>query len=286
MPCINLRGVAADFFCASGALAFDGKGWWYEWPWRWAGMMDPREMVVITKTLTLGPRDGNYRWYCPWRCIRPTEDGFVNAVALTNPGLHFWIDKIWPTMRGLKTVVSFSPDTYIDAGLMVSEFNKLDLLAVELNLSCPNVKSSEDSLRHMRMVIDRCLQRSMHPLIVKLGVSDPVLELCKSFDGQVAAWDLINSVPWDVIRPGQKSPLSRYGLKGGVSGKCIKLHARQTLKMVKEAGIKTPVISGGGIDGEEEIKVRYGLGADAISFGTIFITKPWLPNKLIKKFRK
>lgn len=82
------NGRKLEFLVSSGALGYDGKGWPWEWPLRWAGLLRPEEFTAVTKTLTLEPRKGNLRWYKPWDVLRPLGNGnWVNAIGLTNPGL-------------------------------------------------------------------------------------------------------------------------------------------------------------------------------------------------------
>ena len=56
------NGREFEYMAASGALAYDGRGWWWEWPLRWCGLLDPSLFTIVTKTLTRHPRRGNLRW--------------------------------------------------------------------------------------------------------------------------------------------------------------------------------------------------------------------------------
>lgn len=66
---------------ASGALAFDGLGWWWERPLVRFGLVKPELFTVVLKTLTRQPRKGNLRWWKPWDCVALIKDGAVNKVA-------------------------------------------------------------------------------------------------------------------------------------------------------------------------------------------------------------
>ena len=61
------NGERIEFLTGSGALGFDGRGWWWEYPLRWAGLLNPHEFTMGVKTLTLRPRVGNLRWSAPWQ---------------------------------------------------------------------------------------------------------------------------------------------------------------------------------------------------------------------------
>ena len=90
------NGHTFSYIAASGALAYDGSGWPWEYPLRWMGLVDPRLFTVVTKTLTYLPRKGNLLWYAPWRCVRLVKEGTVNAIGLTNPGFRWWCKRIGP----------------------------------------------------------------------------------------------------------------------------------------------------------------------------------------------
>jgi dihydroorotate dehydrogenase len=136
------NGHEFEFCVASGALAYDGNGWWFEQPWRWLGILRPREFTIITKTLTYLPREGNLKWWCPWRCVRLIPNGVVNSVGITNPGIDWWIKTIYPKIQRSQynVIVSIAPEDEKQAGRMVDALNACsDIVGIELNVSCPNV---------------------------------------------------------------------------------------------------------------------------------------------------
>jgi len=282
------NGHSFDFCVASGALGFDGRGYFFEQPWRWLGMLRPREFTIITKTLTFAPRKGNLNMLTPWRCVQPIKDGWVNAVGLTNPGIQWWIKEIYQrtVSDGYKVIVSIAPESLIETESMIEDLNNLsNIVGVELNVSCPNTNRDE-TLEQIIQVTDLAYRKSRHPLILKLSYDQPYLEVIKAVDGKVEAFDLINSVAWKTISKDKPSPLAPYGLVGGVSGKRIRGYSREALMACNKLGCKTPVISGGGIDSLEEVKIRERLGASAFSFGSVFIKNPWLPNQIVKQWRE
>ena len=85
------NGYEMEFGCASGALAWYGEGWWWEYPLRLLDVIQPHKLTIISKTLTFDPRIGNLKWWCPWRCVTLIPEGAVNSVGLTNPGYKRWI---------------------------------------------------------------------------------------------------------------------------------------------------------------------------------------------------
>jgi dihydroorotate dehydrogenase (NAD+) catalytic subunit len=279
-----LNGNKVKYTCSSGALGFDGKGYFWEQPFRWLGLLNPQEFTIITKTLTLQPRKGNLRWWCPWRTFRFIEGGTINAISLTNPGIDWWIKNCYPKMKGTQVIPSVYPHTINEATEIVRKLDLLrDLTAIEFNLSCPNTSE----LPQINKMLDVIRDFTDLPVIVKLGWSASLLleETCQAIEDKVAAFDLINAVPWYIINKKDSSPLSKYGFNGGVSGEIIRTYARDALLRVNRI-TKVPIISGGGIFSKEEADWRFQSGADAVSFGTLFLRRPWMPNKIVQAIEK
>lgn len=278
------NGHTFEYIVASGALAFDGLGWPWEQPFRWTGLLDETIFTTVIKTLTLKPRRGNLRWYNPLRCIRLLSGGTLNAVGLTNPGIEWWYRKIGPHIDSGRTPIVCSilgePKELM---LMAGMLNGFDLVGIEINASCPNTQN--DVLTNIVKVIDGCKavkSVSRFPIILKLSVVHNIQKIVEGVEGVVEAFS-INSVPWSVVFPGQRSPLAHFG-GGGVSGKIAQPF---TWKLVKElVGMtKIPVI-GPSVWNFEDIAKLHGLGAEAISFGSIFLKYPWRPNMFIYKKRQ
>lgn len=286
MPIELRNGHQFNVCCASGALGFIGDGYWWEQPLRKLGLIQPAQLTLITKTLTFNPRVGNLKGWCPWRCVRLLPGGnTVNAVGLTNPGFFWWTTACYHRVmeKGYDVILSLGPESERESEIMAIYLSThcQGLKGVELNVSCPNVEH-DDGVEHVVRIVEAFLKSSTHPVIIKLGVQNPYLDICKSLDGKVDAFDLINAVPWQTVFPGQPSPLSKYGLVGAVSGPVIAPFARDALASVKNAGVKTPIISGGGITGLEEIRNR---PADAFSIGTLFLHRPWKPKSVVRELR-
>jgi dihydroorotate dehydrogenase len=275
------NGHELDFVVASGALNFTGNGYWWEQPFRWLGFIRPDEFTIITKTLTFHPRKGNLRWWAPWRCVRLIKGGTHNAVGLTNPGFRYWIDRYYPVTRsyGYKIIVSISPDSVDEAIEMAGVLSTLQVCGIEVNPSCPNVAHYAGAVDLVNAVV----ANTHHPVIVKLGYTS-YKEICPQLDGKVAAFDLINAVPWGHIFGSQPSPLAHFG-GGAISGDPIIIHSRDALEWGKK-NLKTPIISGGGINTYEEAMARFNMGADAISFGTLFLRRPWRPNRIVARCKE
>src|SRR3990167_5592979 len=106
------NGHRFQFMAASGALAFDGRGWPWEWPLRMIGLLDPTLFTIVVKTLTRQPRKGNLRWSRPWSVIKHLgASGVVNAIGLTNGGIDWWLRDVAPRIPSdYKIVVSVEAD--------------------------------------------------------------------------------------------------------------------------------------------------------------------------------
>ena len=279
------NGHSFEYMAASGALAYDGRGWPWEWPLRWAGLLDPRLFTVVTKTLTAQPRRGNLRWTHPWSCVVRIPGGVVNAVGLTNPGIDWWIRKVGPKVekRKIPLICSITDDDSEVLASMAASLEDLPLVGLELNASCPNTEHEIGRNTEMILQSVRTLKsRSRHPLLLKLSVNQDYLNIARETEGQVDAFS-INSVPWKVAFPDRMSPLVRFG-GGGVSGKAARPWSWKMLEDLAR-NVKKPIIGPGVWDYEDMRNLRK-LGASAVSFGSIFLHYPWRPTVFVRRDRE
>ena len=270
-----------EYMTASGALGFDGKGWPWEQPWRWIGLLDPTLFTSVTKTLTLRPTEGNLRWYNPFRCLRLVRGGVVNAVGLSNPGIDWWCRKIGPSVNSTKIPLVASifgePEELAE---MVRILNGFDLVGLEINASCPNTETC--ILQDTARVIASCeavKTNSRLPLILKVSVTHDISQIVKEVENLVEAIS-INSVPWAVAFPKCRSPLEILG-GGGVSGKVAQPFTWSLVKKLAEL-TTIPVIGPSVWDFDDLTKVR-SLDAKAVSFGSVFMCYPWRPTLYVQK---
>lgn len=276
---------AFEYMTASGALSYDGKGWPWEQPWRWIGCLKPALFTSVTKTLTLEPRKGNLRWYNPFRCVRFIRGGVVNAVGLSNPGIDWWCKKIGPTVDSKKIplVVSIfgEPKELIK---IVKKLDDFDLVGVEVNVSCPNTKTN--ILQDTARAIESCevvKANSRFPVIYKSSVTHDVAQIVKRVEGMIDAIS-INSVPWEIIFSNRKkSPLEKLG-GGGVSGRVAQPFTWGLVKRLTEL-TAIPVI-GPSVWDFKDLKMVRECGAQAVSFGSVFMFHPWRPTKYVEREQK
>lgn len=278
------NGHTFEYMTASGALGFDGKGWLWERPWRWARLLDPTLFTSATKTLTLRPTEGNLRWYNPFRCIRPINDGVVNTVGLSNPGVKWWCEKVGPSVNSARIPLVASiwgePEELAELATILSSF---DLVGLEINVSCPNTedRTRQDTAR----IVASCKAvkaSSRLPLILKVSVTHDIPQIVKEVENLAEAIS-VNSVPWAIAFPNRKSPLKNLG-GGGVSGKAAQPFTWDLVQKI--ANLTTiPVIGPSVWDFDDLEKIR-SLGAKAVSFGSVFLSHPWRPTLYVRREQK
>ena len=298
------NGHRLEFVVASGALAFDGRGWPWEWPLRWLGLIDPHLFTIVIKTLLPEKYKGNLRWSRPWDVVKFISEegdvinpllalarphlieGVVNAIGLTNSGFDNWFKRDHPIIcrNGYKVIVSITePYGKIEGCLeIVKKLNGLkNVVGVEYNASCPDIDLT--LLENAEMVVENCYAIqgvSGLPTLLKLSYVQPYLQIAKKVEGVVEAIS-INSVPWKVVFGEKNSPLVKYG-GGGVSGPVAKPFI---WKMISELARETSIpVIGAGIWEYEDISRLNTLGAAAYHFGTIFLPYPWRPTKYVKRW--
>jgi dihydroorotate dehydrogenase (NAD+) catalytic subunit len=241
--------------------------------------------TVVTKTLTRFPRKGNLKWLFPFKSVYLVPGGVINAVGLTNLGIEWWCQTIGPKVEQSKIslVGSIFSMNFEDLIQMVTMLNEFNLKALELNISCPN---SKDGMLETERIVGACQkikEKSKLPLILKLSVSmADKLEIIPSLQGLVEAIS-INSVPWAQAFPKRRSPLSHLG-DGAISGKIAQPYTWDFLKRLKKR-TSIPII-GPSVWNFKDIEKLRELGAEAISFGSIFLQYPWRPTLFVRKDKR
>jgi len=281
------NGHAFEYMVASGALAFDGKGWPWERPLVWLGLIKPELFTVVIKSLTRNPRPGNLRWWKPWTCVRLIPGGSVNKVGLTNPGVEWWCREVGPTLDFQKfPIVGSIFGDENELVEMAGMLNPFGLVANEVNVSCPN---TGHAIKQVEMVVNsvKAVKRaSRHPVIAKVSADQDYLAIARGLVGVAEAISL-NSVPWKTVFPhGKPTPLAKLekhvgGGGGGVSGKPAQYHNWAAVESLAKQG-SIPVIGPSIMEFEDMEKLRR-LGARAISFGAIHLRTPWKPTSIVKQ---
>lgn len=273
-----------EYMAASGASAYRGRYWPWEKPLVWMGAIDPALFTHVTKTLTWEPRVGNLRWWNPFGCIRVWVDGTLNAVGLTNPGFWWWYHAIGQNLDSTqqKLVASITGNLF-ELREMAKALNEVEVVAVELNCSCPN--TGEDLAAQAYQVVESCtLVHSVcrHPLIAKLSVQHPWPQIVPHLKDLVEAIS-INSVPWSMIYPGRRSPLHHLG-GGGMSGSRAQQH---TWPMIRQLVHLTDIpVIGCSVWTYPDLQTLWHMGVGAISFGAVHIPFPTRPTWMVRREKK
>ena len=238
---------------------------------------------IIVKGTTLAPRQGN-----PYPRMAETPSGMLNAVGLQNKGVDYFVNEIYPRIRDLDTaiVVNVSGSTVDDYVGVCERLQDLDrIAAIEVNISCPNVKQGGmsfgttcDGAQHVVEAVRRAWHGTM---MVKLtpNVTD-IAEIAHSVEAAGAdAVSLTNTFLGMAIDVERRQPLLST-VTGGLSGPCIRPIAVRMVWQVAQA-VKIPVIGLGGImNGRDAVEFML-AGATAVQIGTANFIDPQITIKAI-----
>ena len=238
---------------------------------------------VSTKGLTNEPRLGN-----PVPRIAESRGVILNAVGLQNPGVEHFIecDLDWLKSTGTAVIANVAGKTLDDYATICAKLDgKVDM--IELNISCPNVKSGgmafgikPETVEEVTRVAKSALKET--PLIVKLSPNvESIAQNAKAAErGGADCISLINTLTGMAIDIERRKPIIANNT-GGVSGAGIKPIA---VRMTYEASqaVKIPVIGMGGITCAEDAIEFLMAGATAVQVGTANFTDPYAIPKIIK----
>ncbi|MFA7073564.1 MAG: dihydroorotate dehydrogenase [Endomicrobiaceae bacterium] len=230
--------------------------------------------AIITKTITFEARQGN-----PQPRIAEVSSGMLNTIGLQNVGVHKFVEDKLENVLKLKVPVIVSvagacTDDYVKTVKILNAFNKIS--AVELNLSCPNLKKTiiSQDINLFAGIIRKVKKISKFPVIAKLSpqVQDIALLSQTAQDCGAAAVTLTNTFPAMAIDIDTFKP-KLSTVKGGMSGPCVKPMA---LRCVYDAyqKIKIPIIGCGGICNGNDVIEFLLAGARCVSMGTAALVDP------------
>lgn len=232
--------------------------------------------ALTVKTITFDPRDGN-----PPPRIAETPSGMLNAVGLENPGVDRFIADVLPGLEelGIPVVVSIAGNTVEEYAALAE---RLDLAggisAVEVNISCPNVKAGGiafGTVPEMAAEVVKAVKAGFsRPVIAKLtpNVTD-IRSIALAVAGAGAdAISLINTLLGMSIDWHSRKPLLA-NVFGGLSGPAVKPVALRCVWQVFEA-VSLPIIGMGGISSGADALEFILAGARAVAVGTANIVNP------------
>ena len=237
---------------------------------------------IIVKGTTLRPREGN-----DYPRMAEVASGMLNCVGLQNKGVDYFCSHIYPQIKDIDTrmivnVSGSTPEDYAECAARIDALDKIP--AIELNISCPNVKDGGMAFgvtcAGATSVVKAVRERFHKTLIVKLSpnVTD-IAEIARSCEAEGAdSVSLINTLMGMAIDTERRCPKLSIGT-GGLSGPAVKPVALRMVWQVARA-VKIPVIGLGGISSPQDAIEFLMAGATAIEIGTANFIDPAIAYKV------
>ena len=237
---------------------------------------------VIVKGTTLLPREGN-----DYPRMAETPMGMLNCVGLQNKGVDYFCEHIYPQLKDIDTqfvvnVSGSSPEDYAECAARIDRLE--NIRAIELNISCPNVKHGGmafgTTCEGAESVVRAVRERYSKTLIVKLSpnVTD-ITEIARAVEAEGAdAVSLINTLMGMAVDIEKRRRVLSIGT-GGLSGPAVKPVALRMVYQVARA-VKIPVVGLGGIMTAEDAIAFMMCGATAIEIGTANFLDPAVSIKV------
>ena len=237
---------------------------------------------IIVKGTTLEPRQGN-----DYPRMAEVPSGMLNCVGLQNKGVEYFCSNIYPQIKDINTnmIVNVSGSTLEDYASCAARINELDNIpAIELNISCPNVKAggmafgvtasgAASVVKAVREVYDKTLIVKLSPNVTS------VVDIAKACEAEGAdSVSLINTLMGMAIDIEKRKPILSIAT-GGLSGPAVKPVALRMVWQVAKA-VKIPVIGLGGISSATDAIEFLMAGATAIQIGTANFLDPTVTIKV------
>ena len=242
---------------------------------------------IMVKGTTLLPRRGNQ----PQRLVE-TAGGVINSIGLANGGVDDFLNNILPEAKDYRTaiIVNISGDTTDDYGRMAEKLSVPGVAALEVNISCPNVKHGgiafgtvPDMAREVTAMVKN---NTDLPVIMKLSPNvTNIAEMGAAVEsGGADIISMINTLIGMAIDIKNRKPIIK-NIMGGYSGPPIKPVALRMVYQVYKT-VKIPIIGMGGIMNTEDAIEFIMAGASAVSVGTANFVDPYTPLNIIQGLNK
>ncbi|MGH8283889.1 MAG: dihydroorotate dehydrogenase [Gammaproteobacteria bacterium] len=251
---------------------------------RVAGFSNRDAGAVCLKGTTLKPRLGN-----PPHRIYETPAGMLNAIGLQNPGVDHVVNKILPTLDFSETrfIANVCGSTVEEYAEVTRRFDDSPIDAMEINISCPNVKEGGVAFGNdpdmSARVVAACRRVTKKPLITKLSPNqtDIAENARRCLEAGSDAFAVINTLMGMAIDPETRKPVIG-NVQGGLSGPAIKpialLKVQQVYQMTK--GHNVPIIGQGGVTTVHDALEFLIAGASAVGLGTALFYDPLVCRKI------
>lgn len=246
--------------------------------------------AMFLKGTTLEPKLGNK----PER-VMESPSGLLNSIGLQNPGAHKVISEYLPqlNMDDTRYIINVSGSSIEEYAEVVRLFDQTALPAIEVNISCPNVKKGGAAFGNdpdmAARVVEACRASTTKPLIVKLSPNqtDIAEGARRVIDAGADALSAINTLMGMQIDAHSRKPTLGNN-QGGLSGPAIKpvalLKVHQVYQVAKQHDI--PIIGLGGISSAEDAIEFFLAGASMVAIGTAIAKDPLLVKKVNKGIEK
>ncbi|MDA3880478.1 MAG: dihydroorotate dehydrogenase [Prolixibacteraceae bacterium] len=238
---------------------------------------------ILLKGTTLYHREGN-----DYPRMAETPSGMLNAVGLQNKGIDYFCEHIYPKVKEYNTniIVNVNGSTIEEYIALTERVNELEYIAaIELNISCPNVKQggmafgtscpmAEQVTKEVRKVYDKTLIVKLSPNVTNIA------EIAKGVESQGAnAVSLVNTFLGMAVNAETRKPVLST-ITGGLSGPAIKPIALRMVWQVAQA-VQIPVIGMGGIASATDAIEFMIAGASAVQIGTTNFVDPQVTTKIV-----
>jgi len=240
--------------------------------------------AICLKGTTGEARTGN-----PPHRIYETETGMLNAIGLQNPGVDFVVDEILPQLDYSETnfIANVSGSSIEEYVKVTERFNDSPVAAIEVNISCPNVKKGGAAFGNdpdmSAQVVAACRKVTQKPLITKLSPNqtDIAENARRCIEAGSDAFSAINTLMGMAIDAKTRKPIIGNN-QGGLSGPAIKpvalLKVHQVYQVCKPHGI--PIIGQGGVSCAQDALEFLIAGASAVGVGTALFYDPLICPKI------
>jgi dihydroorotate dehydrogenase (NAD+) catalytic subunit len=231
--------------------------------------------AFVTKTVTPEPREGNE----PPR-IAETEHGMLNSIGLQNPGIRAFLSEVLPDLKGLGIPIWVSVGGFsaADYALCTEALNGRDeVVAVELNLSCPNVDEAPESAAE---IVAACREATDLPLYAKLSPQLPDIPAgARAVEAAGAdGLSLVNTLRGLAFDEETLEPRLARAV-GGYSGPALKPVALAAVYACRRA-TSLPIVGMGGIWNGRDAREFIAAGASAVALGTVLFSDPAAASRI------
>ncbi|HSH29982.1 MAG TPA: dihydroorotate dehydrogenase [Thiohalobacter sp.] len=251
---------------------------------RVAGFSNRDVGAICLKGTTGAPRLGN-----PPHRVYETPAGMLNAIGLQNPGVDRVVDEILPTLDFDETrfIANVSGSTLEEYAAVTRRFDDSPIDAIEINISCPNVKEGGVAFGNdpdmSARVVETCRAATDKPLITKLSPNqtDIAENARRCIEAGADAFAVINTLMGMAIDIDSRTPVIGNN-QGGLSGPAIKpialLKVHQVAQVCRTHGI--PIIGQGGVTTPEDAIEFLIAGASAVGVGTALFYDPLICQRI------